>query len=90
MINKDFIIGLLAGIFIAILGTVIFILLFTNLPFWESFTAIKKNNYLGKVITLGTILDLLFFAFLIKKDQLSMAKGIIAAVILLALCTLII
>lgn len=90
MNKKDLFIGFLAGILIAFIGSVLFILLFTDSPFLESFAAIKKNNYLGKVITLGTIIDLFFFAFLIKKNKESMAKGVIAAVLLLALYTLII
>ncbi|KVV13779.1 hypothetical protein [Flavobacterium sp. TAB 87] len=90
MNKKDFIIGLFSGIAMALIGTILFITLFTDIPFRESYLAIKSNNHLGKVITLGTILDLILFAFLLKKNKESMAKGVIAAVLLLTFFTLII
>lgn len=50
----------------------------------------KEYGYLGKIITLGTLLDLAVFAILLKRNKEFMARGVILAVIVLAISTLIV
>jgi len=90
MNKKDIIIGFILGIFTSLLGSYLFITFFTKFDISSGIQTIKENGYLGKVITLGTTLDLAVFAFLLKKDKEFMAGGIILAVIVLAISTLLI
>jgi cellulose synthase/poly-beta-1,6-N-acetylglucosamine synthase-like glycosyltransferase len=88
MNKKDIIIGFILGIFTSLLGSYLFITFFTKFDISSGIQTIKENGYLGKVITLGTTLDLAVFAFLLKKDKEFMAGGVILAVIILAISTL--
>lgn len=88
MNKKDILIGFILGIFTSLLGSYLFITFFTKFDISSGIQTIKENGYLGKVITLGTTLDLAVFAFLLKKDKEFMAGGVILAVIVLAISTL--
>lgn len=90
MNKKDIFLGFIIGIFTSLLGSYMFITFFTKFDISSGIQTIKENGYLGKVITLGTTLDLAVFAILLKKDKEYMASGIILAVILLAISTLLI
>ncbi|PXY45299.1 hypothetical protein [Flavobacterium hydrophilum] len=88
MNKKDILLGFILGIFTSLLGSCLFITFFTKFDISSGIQTIKENGYLGKVITLGTTLDLAVFAVLLKKDKESMAGGVILAVIVLAISTL--
>ncbi|MEO8239570.1 MAG: hypothetical protein ABI793_17735 [Flavobacterium sp.] len=90
MNKKDIFLGFIIGIFTSLLGSYMFITFFTKFDISSGIQTIKENGYLGKVITLGTTLDLAVFALLLKKDKEYMAGGIILAVIVLAISTLLI
>jgi len=90
MNKKDILLGFIIGIFTSLLGSYMFITFFTKFDISSGIQTIKENGYLGKVITLGTTLDLAVFAILLKKDKEYMASGIILAVIVLAISTLLI
>jgi hypothetical protein len=90
MNKKDVLFGFIIGIFSSLVGTCLFITFFTEFDILYGIKTIKNNGYLGKVITLGTTLDLVVFAILLKKDKESMAGGVIFAVIILTFLTLLI
>jgi hypothetical protein len=48
----------------------------------------KSQGYLGKVITLGAILNLVAFFVLLKINRELMARGVVLATLLLALITM--
>ena len=48
----------------------------------------KFEGKLGKLITLGSILDLVAFAILLKFNKDLMARGVVLAVIILTLISL--
>jgi hypothetical protein len=48
----------------------------------------KSQGKLGKIITLGSILDLVAFAILLKLNKELMARGVVLAVIILTLVSL--
>jgi hypothetical protein len=83
-------IGFLIGLLGSILGSYLFIVLFTDFDFITGVQTLKFQGSLGKLITLGSILDLIIFAILLKLNKELMARGIILAVILIAIFTLII
>ncbi|MBZ4041583.1 hypothetical protein [Flavobacterium hibisci] len=90
MNKKDILIGFIVGILTSLIGTCLFITFFTEFDILYAIKTIKENGYLGKVITLGTTLDLAVFAILLKRNKESMAGGVIFAVIVLAFLTLLI
>lgn len=47
----------------------------------------KSQEVLGKLITLGSILDLIVFPVLLKLNKDHIARGIVLAVIILTLLT---
>ncbi|MEZ0129163.1 hypothetical protein AB9T88_05035 [Flavobacterium sp. LBUM151] len=88
MNKKDIIIGFIIGILIALLGSFLFIKLFTDFEISTGIKTIKQYGYLGKVIALGTTLDLIVFTVFLKMNKEFMARGVIFAVIVLAISTL--
>lgn len=87
--NKlDILIGFILGIITSLIGSYLFIKLFTAFDLSNGLQTIKQYGYLGKVITLGTVLDLLLFLFLLKRNKEIMARGVVFAVIVLAISTL--
>lgn len=89
--NKiDILIGFLIGLLASLLGSFLFITLFTDFDFTTGVQTMKFQGSLGKLITLGSILDLIIFAVLLKLNKEMMARGIILAIILIAILTLIV
>lgn len=90
MSKKEIGIGFIIGILSAFLGIFLFIVFFTEFDFWSGIHTAKSSGYLGKIITLGSILNIPVFLILLKNNKEYMARGIVLAVILLALSTLVI
>jgi len=88
MKTRDLIIGVLLSIVTCGIGSFIFIELFTGMDFYRGLEFYKANGLLGKIITLGAILNLILFFILLKKNKDIMARGVILGLILLAIITL--
>ncbi|WP_348812999.1 hypothetical protein [Flavobacterium maritimum] len=87
--NKiDLLWGFIIGIITSLLGSFIFVTFFTDYDFVTGIEIIKSQGNLGKIITLGSILDLIIFAVLLKLNKELMARGVVLAVITLAAITL--
>lgn len=86
--KKEILIGLLVGIIANTIGTLLYILLFSNLSISDTYTAAVTQDHVGSLLALGAILNLIaFFAFLkIKRDN--RAKGVLMATILTAIIIL--
>ena len=52
--------------------------------------AAGSENFIGKLISLGAILNLLVFFYCLKKQQDARAAGVLAATVLIALFTFLI
>ncbi len=87
-IKKEIIIGFLVGIIANTLGTLLYIVLFSELSILETFRAAVEQEHIGSILALGAILNLVvFFLFLrIKRDY--RAKGVMIATLLTALLIL--
>lgn len=85
----DLLIGFFIGIVSAIIGTVLFLLLFTKFHTFNDITIIRQEGILGKVITLGTILNIFIFFILLKNNKELMARGVVLSAIFLAILTVI-
>ena len=88
MAKKDLLIGFIIGIITSSLGSYLFITFFTDFDFMSGIHSMKSEGKLGKLITLGSILDLLVFAILLKLNKEMMARGVVLAVICIAIITL--
>lgn len=86
--KKELLIGFVVGIIANSIGTLLYILLFSDLDIVETFEAAIAQEHLGSLLALGAILNLLaFFGFLkIRRDQ--RAKGVLIATILTAMVIL--
>ncbi len=86
--KKEILIGFAVGVIANIFGTLLYILLFSELSILETFEVAEEQEYLGSLVALGAILNLLaFFGFLrIRRDQ--RAKGVLIATLLAALVIL--
>ena len=86
--KKELIVGFIVGIIANTIGTLAYILLFSDLGIVETFEAAIQQGHVGSLLALGAILNLIaFFGFLkIRRDQ--RAKGVLVATLLTALVIL--
>ncbi|UQD55913.1 hypothetical protein [Flavobacterium sp. K5-23] len=87
--NKiDLIKGFVLGITVSIIGSLLFITIFTEFDCVSGIKTMKAQGYLGKIITLGSIPNLILFAVLLKLNKEMMARGVVLAVIIMTVITL--
>lgn len=88
MNKKEVLIGFVVGIIANTVGTLLYILLFSNLGIVETFKAAVVQEHIGSLLALGAILNLVaFFGFLrLKRDY--RARGVMIATILTAMIIL--
>ncbi|MFV8346000.1 hypothetical protein [Flavobacterium sp. ZB4P13] len=88
MNKTDLFIGFLIGFATTLLGSYIFITFFTEFNFVAGIEIMKSQGNLGKIITLGSILTLITFGVLLKMNKETMARGVVLAVIIMAIITM--
>ena len=88
MKKSDLIIGMLIGVVAALLGSFIFITAFTGYTYMDGLRIMKSEGHLGKIITLGAIMNLIAFFILLHYKKELMARGVVLATILLTIVTL--
>ena len=86
--KKELIIGFIVGVIANTIGTLVYILLFSDFGIAETFEAAVQQGHVGSLLALGAILNLVaFFGFLkLRRDQ--RAKVVLIANILTALLIL--
>jgi len=84
----DLFYGFVIGVIASIIGSYIFIVAFTPYSFLGGLQILKFEGKLGKIITLGAILNLLIFFGLLKYNKELMARGVILAMFILTIITL--
>lgn len=88
MVKKEVLIGLLVGLLANALGL---FLSATFLGNGDDFVTVLKSasaeGFLGKLISLGAVLNLLAFFIFIKKRQDYRARGVLLATVLVAVFT---
>lgn len=88
MNKKNLLLGFLIGIAATLLGSYLFISFFSEFKFIAGIQIMKSQGNLGKLITLGSTLTLIAFGILLKMNKEIMARGVVLAVIALAILTL--
>ncbi len=86
--KKELLIGFVVGIIANTIGTLLYIILFSDLGIMETYEAAVSQGHVGSLLALGAILNLLaFFGFLkLRRDQ--RARGVLMATVLTALLIL--
>ena len=88
--KKELLVVVFSGIISTFAGLILSILIiFENNSILEILKNAYYENFLGKLISLGAILNLLVFFVFIKKKQDQRAKGVLLLTIFLAIFTLI-
>lgn len=88
MKKSDLFIGILIGLATAFIGCFLFITLFTSMDFLEGYKSIQAQGNIGKLITLGALLNMGIVFLLFKKNKDVMAKGVILSIFLLTIYTI--
>ena len=88
MNKKDLFIGFVLGLIACFFGIFLFIAFFTDLDFMSGIQSMKSEGKLSKLITLGAILDLVVFGILLKMNKEIMSRGVVLAVICIAIFTI--
>lgn len=86
---KEILIGLVIGLAANLAGTYLYIFFFSKLSLKSTLQAALENDFLGSLIALGAILNLIIFFILLKKNQYYRARGVVLATIIAALAILI-
>jgi hypothetical protein len=83
--KKEIATGFVVGIIANTIGTLLYIVIFSDLSIIETYKAAVSEGHVGSLLALGAILNLIaFFGFLkIKRDL--RAKGVLIATLLTAL-----
>ena len=88
--KKEVLLGVIYGVISSFIGLIIAILILSeNSSIIESLKNSYYENFLGKLISLGAILNVIVFFVFMKKKQDQRAKGILLSTIFLAILTLI-
>lgn len=85
MIKKEIGIGFALGIGTNLLGMTLYILMFSELPLWETIKEAAESDFIGTLITAGAILNFAPFYLFIRKGKTYRARGVLLATILAAL-----
>ena len=86
---KELLIGFVIGLAANMSGTYLYIFFFSKLSLESTLQAALENDYLGSLIALGAILNLIVFFILLKKNQFYRARGVVLATVIAALSILI-
>ena len=89
MKKADLFIGFFMGIVATLLGTLVFLQIkMPKLVSVDGFSTIREQGIMGKLITLGAVINLLLFFILLKINKDLMARGVVLATIILAIITI--
>jgi len=89
MNNKiDLLYGALIAVIASLIGAWLFIELVTPYGFLEGLEIMRAKGNLGKIITLGAILNLVAFFLLLRYKKELMARGVVLGTIILTIITL--
>ncbi len=86
---KQIIIGFIVGLLANAAGTFLYIFFFSEHDLEQTLQLALENDFLGKLIALGAILNFLCFFVFLKKKQDYRARGVLLATITAAIAILI-
>ena len=88
MDKKLIVLGILIGFICTLIGASVYLAIFTEFNLFANFNVLIAEHILGKVIALGSVLNLIVFLVLIKLNKELIARGIVLATLLIAIATI--
>ncbi len=85
---KKILSGIIIGLIVNILGIVLYIFVMTNEEVGNGVRMAYRTGFLGKIIGLGALPNMILFSYFIKNNYLYQARGVVIATFLAALLTL--
>ena len=85
MTKQNVFIGFLTGIAANIAGVFIYISLFSAVDIDATLADALENNYLGKIVAIGAILNFIPFFVFLRKKQAYHARGVLLATVVAAI-----
>ncbi|MBB1148611.1 MULTISPECIES: hypothetical protein [unclassified Myroides] len=83
----DMLLGFLIGSILTVIGAELYLRFFTNYDLFVNFDLIRKAGLLGRIVAIGSLLNLGIFTFFINRREDYKARGCIFAVIIITLIT---
>ena len=95
MIKKDIILGFFLGLISNICGLILVCMVISstssnNYDIFKVIHAATNENFIGKLISLGAVMNLICFFYLLKINNENKAAGVLSATIIIALFTFLI
>lgn len=90
MIRKEVLIGFVVGLIANFIGVYLYIAIVSDDGFLNTLRLAKENDFLGKIISIGAILNLIAFFIFIKKKRDYRARGVLLVTVLIAVGTFLI
>lgn len=87
--KRDVIIGFILGLLANVLGITLYIVLFSKDGFTDTIKNAISNEFLGKLVSLGAVVNLLVFFYFIKKHEDHKARGVLMATLMAAIIVII-
>ena len=84
---KHILLGFLIGSILTVLGAELYVRFVTNYDLFSNFDLIRKAGLLGRIVAIGSLLNLGIFTFFINRREDYKARGCIFAVIIITLIT---
>ncbi len=82
--TKEIIIGFVVGIIANSIGTLLYVLLLSDLSISDTFKAAYSQGHLGSILALGAVLNLVAFFGFLKINRDLRARGVMIATLLTA------
>lgn len=82
---KEILIGFTIGLAANIAGSYLYIFFFSEHNLEVTLQGALNNDFLGSLIALGAILNLIVFFIFLKKNQFYRARGVVLATVVAAL-----
>ena len=80
--------GCIIGFICTTVGASLYLFLFTSYNFFSDFAILKSEHILGKVIALGSVVNLIVFLILLKLNKEFIARGLVLSTLLIAVATI--
>lgn len=80
--------GMIIGFIATTIGVYLFLEFKTDYGFKEGIQGMKEHGFLGKLITIGAIMNIIAFFILLKLNKELMARGVVLATIITTVITL--
>ena len=90
MIKKEIAIGFIVGLIANFIGVFLYSSFVSTDGLIDTLTLARQNNFLGKIISIGAILNLIAFFIFIKKKQDYRARGVLLVTVIIAVGTFLI